>query len=661
MIYDTVETFDFSVFDKLKEESPGRGRKKKKKYCSAVCAFDIETTNLAESHQNIMYIWMFQIGEEKTLVGRTWGEFRKLVDEIQSRVRFNLVVWVHNLSYEFQYVKSVIDFDDVFSLDDRKILYGTSGKIEFRCSYLHSNMSLRRYLEKMGVPTQKKELDYDTVRYPWTELTEEEIDYCISDVKGLVEALTKEMELDQDNLHTIPRTSTGYVRRRSKMALQTYAPYVRERIPDMETILMLQRAFRGGNTHGNRFWASKIVPDVESWDIASSYPSVILSEEFPTGFEDADPEELPKYLNRVYCALMDLQLWDVKLKDPLWGCPYLAVAKCTRLAGYVDDNGRILEAKYLELTVTETDLAIIQSEYTFDFKCTKLKVSKKRRLPTAFRKLVWDMYEQKTELKGKDDYTYQKFKNMVNSLYGMTVQNPIKPVYAYNRETKEMEPDLLKSPDALLERYKKHGWLLYQWGVYTTVYARMKLEKGMHAIPPEDFLYCDTDSIKFKGDHSEALEDLNRTLIDERYVATDLKGKKHPIGIFERDGTYKRFVHLGAKKYAYEEDDGSLHITVAGVNKKTGPEELGRLENFRPGFVFRESGGNQAFYNEIGDLPGKYIEIDGHQIELTTNVYLDKSTYTLSVTEDYEWLINWLCSHSLERDLFRKYAGNRRK
>ena len=661
MNYDTVDTFDFSVFDRLPEEHPGQGRKKKKKYCHAVCAFDIETSNIREYHQNIMYIWMFQIGSARTLIGRTWDEWRTVWEEIQTRCRYNLVVWVHNLAYEFQYLKCVTPFEDVFSLDDRKILYATSGKVEFRCSYLHSNMSLKRYLEKMGVPTQKKELDYDVVRYPWTELTDKEMDYCVSDVKGLVEALTKEMELDQDNLHTIPRTSTGYVRRRSKMALSGYTRYVRQNIPDLETILMLQRAFRGGNTHGNRYWAGKIVPDVQSWDIASSYPSVILTEEFPTGFEDADPEDLPKYLNRVYCALMDLQLWNVKLKDPLWGCPYLAVAKCTRIAGYTDDNGRILDAKYLELTVTETDLAIIKSEYDFDFKCTKLKVSKKRKLPIAFRKLVWDMYEQKTELKGKDDYTYQKFKNMVNSLYGMTVQNPIKPVYTYDQETRQMIPDLLKTPEELLKRYQAHGWLLYQWGVYTTAYARLKLEKGIHMIPPEDFLYCDTDSIKFKGDHAEALEKLNRELIDTNYVAKDRKGKKHPIGIFEPDGTYKRFVHLGAKKYAYEDEDGSLHITIAGVNKKTGPAELGKLENFRPGFVFREAGGQQAFYNELEDLPGNTIEVDGRQIELTTNVYLDKSTYTLSVTEDYEWLISWLSAHSLERDLLRKYAGNRTK
>lgn len=661
MTYDTVDTFDFGIFDSLKEESPGRGRKKKKRYCHAVCAFDIETSNLPDIHQNIMYIWMFQIGDQKTLVGRTWDEFRTLVSEIRSRVKYNIVIWVHNLSYEFQYLKTVLDFEDVFSLDDRKILYAVSGKIEFRCSMLHSNMSLRKYLEKMEVPTQKKELDYDVIRYPWTELTEEEMDYCVSDVKGLVEAVMKEMESDQDNLHTFPRTSTGYVRRRSKMALQAYSRYVRQNIPDLETILMLQRAFRGGNTHGNRYYAMRIVEDAQSWDIASSYPSVMLTEEYPTGFEDADPETLPQYLNSKYCALMDLQLWNVKLKDPLWGCPYLAVAKCSRLSGYTDDNGRILDAKYLEMTVTEVDLAIIRSEYDFDFKCVKLKVSKKRRLPVAFRKLVWDMYEQKTELKGVDEYTYQKFKNMVNSLYGMTVQNPIKPVYWYNPQTRLMELDPLKTPEALLQRYQAHGWLLYQWGVYTTAYARLKLEKGIHAVPPERFLYCDTDSIKFFGETPEGLEALNRSLLRDEYTAKDRKGKKHPIGIFEYEGNYKRFAHMGAKKYAYEDDKGKLHITIAGVNKEKGPKELGSLENFRPGFVFRESGGQQAFYNEQEDLPGDHLNIDGHTVELTTNVYLERSTYTLSVTEDYDWLVTWLSTHSVERDLLRRYAGDRRK
>ena len=39
------------------------------------------------------------------------------------------------------------------------------------------------------------------------------------------------------------------------------------------------------------------------------------------------------------------------------------------------------------------------------------------------------------------------------------------------------------------------------------------------------------------------------------------------MGLFEIEDHIKRFKTMGAKKYAYEDDEGKLHITIAGVNK----------------------------------------------------------------------------------------------
>lgn len=669
------EKFDFSYLDSLEEEPSGRGRKKKKKYVHAVAAFDIETSNLKEYKQAVMYCWQFHIDKRRTVFGRTWEQFRTFFEELQKHLKYTLVVWVHNLSFEFQFLKSVIPVDDAFALDERKILYFTSGNVEFRCSYLHSNMALAKFLEKMEVPTQKEKLDYSLIRYPWTPLTAEEISYAVADVKGLVEAITKEMKLDQDSLHTIPRTSTGYVRRKARLSLEAYQRYMKPLLPDLETIEMLQRAFRGGNTHGSRYWTGRIIGKkdgrihVRSKDIASSYPAAILTERFPGRFTDGDPAEVDTYLRRGDAVLMDIRLWNVKLRDPLWSCPYIAIAKCTRVRNYEPDNGRILSADYIECTVTEIDFTIMQSEYEFEYDVEKVKHAPKRKLPIGFRRLVKNMYEQKTELKGVDAYQYGKFKNMVNALYGMTVQNPIKPVYKYVKETGQLDLDPDSDTVTLSKRYLAHGWLPYQIGVWVTAYARLRLEKGLRCIPPEDFLYADTDSIKYKGEHEEAFEKLNRKLYDAEYVAVDRKGKKHPIGIFEDDGDYLRFCHLGAKKYAYEDaKDGELHITIAGVKKtkcdrdrktdpkwrKEGPDELGTLENFHKGFVFRNSGGQAAYYNEREDIP-KNLTIDGHTVEVTTNIYLEDSTYTLSLAPDYERLLDWIASHNIRRDLFHDY------
>lgn len=115
------------------------------------------------------------------------------------------------------------------------------------------------------------------------------------------------------------------------------------------------------------------------------------------------------------------------------------------------------------------------------------------------------------------------------------------------------------------------------------------------------------------------------------------------MGVFEDDGHYKRFICLGSKKYAYEDDDGNLHITVAGVAKKKGAVELqkaGGLEAFKTGLVFRDAGGSDAVYNDRANIT---LMIDGHELYIGPNLCLRPSTYTLKassfameVSEDFD-------------------------
>ena len=77
-----------------------------------VCAFDIETTNIDEIEQSVMYIWQFQIGTELTIFGRTWQEFKDILFKIGRLLSTyddrSLVIYVHNLSFEFQFMRRLI-------------------------------------------------------------------------------------------------------------------------------------------------------------------------------------------------------------------------------------------------------------------------------------------------------------------------------------------------------------------------------------------------------------------------------------------------------------------------------------------------------------------------------------------------------------------------
>ena len=650
MIYN-VRTFDYTQLEHVLLLKRGHGNyKDKTKYLDLVCAFDIETTTITRIEQSIMYIWQFQI-EDQTVIGRTWNEFRIHLDNMRKYIPegCRIQIYVHNLSFEYQFLKGVLHFDNVFAMGRRKILKAVSGPFEFRCSMIHSNMSLKNYLKKMGVRDQKVEgFDYKKKRYPWTRLSESELLYCVNDVRGLVEAVRTEMKRDDDNLYTFPLTSTGYIRREAKKVLGPYQGYIHNILPDQDVFLALRQCFRGGNTHANRYWSGQIVENVQSYDISSSYPSVMLTERFPGKFIKRDPNALENALDHGKSCIIHIHMEDVRLKRESFGCPYLAKAKCENILNGEYDNGRILSADVLECYITEVDLQIIMMEYDFLYKVLELWTARNKMLPKPFRDMIMKQYELKTGLKGVDSYAYGKQKNLINSAYGLMVQNPCKPEYKLLPDG-DIDEDFETPISELIERYQRTGWLPYQWGVWITAYARLKLEMAIQALPDQDFIYCDTDSVKFIGRHKNVFDNLNKMFKHKELFADDKEGNRHYIGIYEKEDTMARFKTLGAKKYVYENEKGKLFVTISGVSKSKGPSELGSIENFKEGFVFREAGGTESIFNDHPDITS--FRIQGHDVPITSNVVILDSTYTVNTTIEYRMLINFLANTDIRYSL----------
>ena len=646
---------------------------KKRHYVGITTAFDIETTLIDDIQQSVMYIWQWQFGTDYTVIGRTWDEFLDLQDRIKRVLPTDswLVVYVHNLSYEFQFLKGIYQFvpDDIFAVASRKLIKCDMwGVFEFRCSYKLTNMSLKQFTTRMRVEHTKlsgEEFDYSVKRYPWTPIEGEELEYCVNDVLGLVEAIQALMERDGDTLQTIPLTSTGYVRRNAKRAMREgiHHNFVYSILPDFETYKALREAFRGGNTHANRYYAGDIVENVHSADRSSSYPAVMCNCEFPmTEFVPI----LPKDLNKDYIArcitirhkalLLRIGIKDLKLRDPFWGCPYLSKDKCRNIHKAVDteDNGRILEAKYLETTVTDIDLKIIMEEYTGQIIFLQGWYSSYKKLPEPIINEVVKYYKDKTELKGVkgQEIFYDKAKALLNSLYGMMAQDPVKHSLIFRQFGDWDEDD---TPDEeLLGKSNKRAFLAYQWGVWVTAHSRDALERGIRLVQETEnaeFVYCDTDSVKYTGtvDWSGYNRDRISECCESGSMATDPSGITHYMGVFETEDNpetgyaYKYFKTLGAKKYAYVEKEGEgVHCTIAGVNKKKGGSELdkhGGLSAFAEGFIFREAGGTQAVYNDSPAV--SKVVIDGKELAITSNVAILPSEYTLGITGEYERIIKF--------------------
>lgn len=642
-----------------------------------VTAFDIETSRLdlpipdgaVQNSHSFMYIWQFQY-DDITVVGRTWDEFFLMIECIKTaleRIQIDdslptiprLVVWVHNLSYEWQFLQGLYHFnnEDVFLRDNRKVIYCRMFDcIEFRCSYIQTNESLAHLTKHLGVEEKLsgQKFNYDITRYPWTELSEYELEYCIRDVRSLVACMKIRMEKEGDNLQTIPLTSTGYVRRDCKKAV-SHAPVcyqIRDIKPQMKVYRLLRKAFRGGNTHANRKYVGKILENVVSYDMASCYPAQQLTKKFPMSpFRFLDDnlsiERVLKFVGLGYAVVATYVFQNIKIK-PGVTIPYLSLAK-TESAGFLGgiDNGRILYASVCETTLTEYDLDIVIRQYSFDKVIVKTAmVSKKDYLPKEYRETIMKYYKGKTELKGaksdEEQYQYMKSKNLLNSVYGMSCQDPIHSEILYDNGN-YTNINLYDIPDKADEALKK-AHFPYQWGVYVTSLARYALQEAIDKAG-DKMVYCDTDSVKVLGQINLNQINTKREKLAQRMgaVATDRKGVEHPIGVFEYEGMYDKFITQGAKRYCYIQD-GEMHITVSGVSKAKNEEtdtpiaveELGCIENFKEGFTWRKSAGTLSVYNDNDDF---IYHAPGGDIHITPNLALLPNTYTMGFTKDYKKLI----------------------
>ena len=664
--------FDYNWFRSLDIQKRNRGNnatRQKYYYLDIITAFDIETTYIKEIDESVMYIWQWQFGDKCTVVGRTWYDLRRFLVELQEILGKNrLMIFVHNLSFEFQYLSGVFEFDtnDVFCIDHRKILKALLYNcFEFRCSYLQTNLSLRSFCEKMGVKSYKLKMDYKKRRYWYTDLTPKELAYCINDVRGLVEAITKEMQRDGDNLYTLPLTSTGYARRDAKKAMHKVSKsFIQNQLPDTRIYELCREAFRGGNTHASRYYSNQILEDLNSIDIASAYPSVIVNDDLPvskfTILKSCDIDKLEELIYKRHKAvLVRCTLFDLKLKDDLIPVPYIPISKTIGAVNALLDNGRIISADVVgQITLTDIDYKIIKKQYDFKMDVITVATARYGKLPAPLRECVMEYFKAKTDLKSKPGdqehseefykLLYDKSKNLLNAQYGMMAQS-IKDQIKYINDPEALYEAEGIPLDILIRDHNKRAFLAYQWGCWITARCREKLQTGIDLLGIR-FVYCDTDSCKYIGSDID-LDKLNKESIKKselnKTYADDPNGKRHYMGVFEVEDHIKYFKTMGAKKYAYIDDNDNLHITIAGVNKKIGAIELTRaakkenktpLEVMDEGFVFKYAGGLEARYSDTPKVR-EWITEDGERIRITRNVSLVENTKTLGLTNEYRELL----------------------
>ena len=388
---------------------------------------------------SIMYCWQFAI-DGHVIFGRTWPEFMELIKKLESHTnhKTRILVYVHNLSFEFQFIRCLFTWYKVFSIAPRKPIYAiTDGGLEFRCSYILTNYSLAKLSDQLHRYKISKldTLDYSLTRTPDTPLSWPEIRYCINDVL-VVSAYIQECVLQERFICYIPLTATGYSRRYCrKMCLygsdkknrnnqfNKYHKFMQNlKITDVDEYSQLKRCFSGGFTHASAYASTKTISHVDSIDFTSSYPYVCLSSpDFPMSTAETvipkDKEDFERYLKNYWC------MFDAEFKGleaTFLAENYISSSHCTVKEKCVTNNGRIVSADRIVTTICHIDFDIIRRTYKWDDLTIKnMRVYQKGYLPRELITAIIKLYQDKTKLKGVigKEQEYQNAKALLNSVY----------------------------------------------------------------------------------------------------------------------------------------------------------------------------------------------------------------------------------------------------
>ena len=665
-------------------------------YFNIPASFDIETSSfIASKDENgepvkaaTMYIW--QLGLNGTVIyGRTWDEFdnviNELVDYLELSSKRHLLIYVHNLGYEFQFIRKRFEWDKVFAIKQRRPVYAICGGIEFRCSLFLSNYSLeyigKNLLHKYPVEKLVGNLDYSKIRHSKTPLTDEELAYCINDVKVVMSYIQEKIEMDGD-ITRIPLTNTGYVRNycrkecfyegvpeddkeaRKRVQMNYKAIMKSLQIQSEEEYEQMHRAFMGGFTHASALYSGRVMYDVGSADLTSSYPYTIVCEYFPMTkgeyIGSVEDNKLFNYYLSNFCCLFDIEFTNLEPKQE-YENP-ISYSRCFIEGDYIVNNGRLVSADKCTTTITELDYDTISKFYRWDsVKIMNMRVYHRGYLPKALILAVLSLYEDKTTLKGVSgkEVEYLVSKNMINAAFGMMVTAVVRDEFEYADKWFKKAADV----DSQLAGYNNNfnRFLFYGWGVWVTAHARHNLFSAIYEFGT-DYVYSDTDSIKginfeqhmeyFKKYNDNVFEKLldmcNHYNIPFNKCRPKTKnGEEKLIGVWDMEKPYVRFKTVGAKRYIYEYEDGELSLTVSGLNKKYAIPYLLEENNNNKDIIFEKFGEGMFIpAGHTGKMTLTYIENEmcGTLVDYLGNkstyhelsaIHMEPQSYFMSLVGDY--------------------------
>lgn len=651
-----------------------------KEYATDYICLDTETSKI-EVTTGWIYQWAICIKQRIFVYGRTPSEFINLLGKLSEHYQLSddrkIIIYVHNLQYDFSYLKRyLMQYDptiEVLAIDNHAVLTVDVIGFRFICSYKLTNLSLAVLSDKYARKYRKAtgEVDYSIVRYQDEELNDRDWCYMFSDVASQYDGIKEYLLM---NGYTFcadaPFTSTGFVRvacRKASRKDKSWRPQFEAMQLDLKQYRLCRQAFMGGITIASYLYSNKTIRAVNGVklrhkDFTSSYPARQCLDSMPTGrpmwYGRVPSRAKFKKLIEKYHCVFTITMFDVHINEGVTA-PYIPSSKCIAPKEILKVNGKVVFAKELTIAITELDYKWIERQYTAsNFKVTNMLCFKRGKMPDWLKAEIMQYFYNKSTLKHTDPVLYAKSKNLLNGIYGMTATSIIRDTYKLNHETGAIKRYIADDIDhedeiALAKYYRSHNsFMPYQYSLYTTAWARDALMTMIECVGYENFLYCDTDSVFYieTPENAVKMAEYEKECIEKAKKGGAYVGENY-LGAPTDEPPIRAFRAIHAKCYAIEEWNKDskryeLNVIIAGIPKKslkwlsgdnfvmpytqTNAEELGDIDNLTDGFTFSHCGGTRCVYND--ERAPETRTINGHITELASSAVIENIEKTLSDT-----------------------------
>lgn len=294
-------------------------------------------------------------------------------------------------------------------------------------------------------------------------------------------------------------------------------------------------SYFGGRTELFRY--GKVKGSLKYFDINSLYPSVMRDELFPNPFS-----RMAKTTNMSLKEFKQVEngfgMFDVEVPKSLHIPPLPVKMKLKTGIKLIFPTGKftgywtVVELK----NAMKYGVKVKKIHYLYEFE----------EMIDLFSDFVNDMYEKRMKSKTMSDNKFYKV-NM-NSLYGKFAEKRRAVKYIDIEDGGVFDPIVFDKAQTSEEYLPFHNNTIIS--SYVTSYARIKLYDYMMMVLKEGYevLYCDTDSIIYKGAKNVFKE------------TKELGGMKKEFDIVKAE-------FRGAKYYCYELKNGDKHFVCKGVPK----------------------------------------------------------------------------------------------